>query len=393
MALRRRDLLGLLLGAPLIAWPRPADAVSGLVIGHLSSFTGYGAVFGIAGNRGIELALDTANAEGGVRGVPLILRSADDHSRAEDVAPATTELLRDPALVGVIGPVTSSGSIVCGPLFQSARVPMLAASATSPKVTQVGDYVLRACFVDPVQGTALATYLSDRGITRAALLRDDGSDYSAGLAAAFTEAFIARGGAIVAAAAYTGGTQFRFREELTPLLAAAPEVLVLPGYYTEVGLVAREARELGFTGLFAGGDGWDSERLLDIGRQAIVGGVYTNHWAADDPDPTSRRFVEAFTARYGEAPDAVAALSHDAAGMLVAALRTVGTRAPALLRRASPTARAALRAGVRDALNATSGFPGMTGPVTIGPDREARRAAVIVEVTAEGPRFLTRVGP
>ncbi|HEX6158619.1 MAG TPA: ABC transporter substrate-binding protein, partial [Thermoanaerobaculia bacterium] len=229
------------------------------------------------------------------------------------------------------------------------------------------------------QGESMAGYLTKTlGMKTAAILIDVKSDYSTGLANFFERAFIANGGRIVGKQSYAKGDN-DFRAQLTALRAANPQVLFVPGYYNDIGQIAIQARDLGMRMPLAGGDGWESPKLVEIGGKALEGCFYSNHYFADDPDPRVREFVEKYKQRHGQKPDSLAALGYDAAMLLADAMKRAGTTdGPAL----------------RDAIAATKGFPGVTGTINLGPDRNPYgKKLVIVEIKNGQLALRTSIDP
>ncbi|HXG58572.1 MAG TPA: ABC transporter substrate-binding protein [Thermoanaerobaculia bacterium] len=337
-----------------------------ILVGEYGSLTGSEATFGQSTHNGIMMAVDEINAAGGVKGRKIRVITEDDQSKAEEAANAVTKLISQNNVVAVLGEVASSNSIAAAPICQANKVPMISPSSTNPEVTKKGDYIFRVCFIDPYQGEAMANYLAQQlGINRAAILIDIKSDYSTGLASFFERTFTAQGGKIVAKASYAKGDN-DFRSQLTTIKAANPQVIFVPGYYNDIGQIAIQARDLGITVPLAGGDGWESPKLIEIGGKALEGCFYSNHYYADDPTPVVRDFVRKYSERYGQKPDALAALGYDAARVLADSMgRATAIEGPA----------------IRDAIAQTKGFPGVTGAITIGPERNAEgKKLVIVEI-------------
>lgn len=405
-SLVRALLLGIGLAAPL-AGPTLVGCSGGgsgetpeIVVGQYGSLTGTAATFGISTRDGVDLATQELNEAGGVAGRKIRMVVEDDQSKAEEAATAVNKIISRDRPVAVLGEVSSSRSLAAAPLLQAASIPMISPSSTSPKVTQVGDYIFRVCFIDPFQGTAIAKFAwTSKQLKNVAILKDVKNDYSVGLAEYFSREFQALGGSIVGEEAYSEG-DIDFKAQLTSLIAKSPEAILLPGYYTEVGLIAKQARDLGFQGIFLGGDGWDSDQLTKIGGDAIIGGFFTNHYSVDDPNPVVQDFIKKFEAKYGAKPDGLAALGYDSAKILYAAMAEVAkdpAMAEALADRSAVPAtearRKAARAALRDALAQTRDFPGVTGRITIDGERNASKPAVVVEVTAAGPRFVESIAP
>jgi branched-chain amino acid transport system substrate-binding protein len=325
-----------------------------IVIGEYGSMTGGQATFGVSTHNGIMLAVDEINGAGGVSGRKIRVLTEDDQSKAEEAANAVTKLINQNNVVAIIGEVASSSSLAAAPICQANKVPMITPSSTNQKVTEVGDYIFRMCFIDPYQGEAMANYLSKQaGMKTAAVLIDNKSDYSTGLASFFERTFVANGGKIVAKASYAQGDS-DFRSQLTNIKSANPEVIFVPGYYNDIGQIAIQARDLGMKQPLAGGDGWESPKLIEIGGKALEGCFYSNHYHIDDPSPAVREFVQKYKERFGQDPDSLAALGYDSTRVLAEAIKRAGTTESAKL---------------RDAIAATTGFSGVTGMINLGPDR------------------------
>jgi branched-chain amino acid transport system substrate-binding protein len=373
-------LITLLLTATFMACPpkneggSAAGGESGeIVIGEFSSLSGSEATFGDSTHKGVILAVDEINAAGGVKGRKIKVITEDTQSKPEEAANAVTKLISQDNVLALIGEVASSSSLAAAPIAQSNKVPMITPSSTNPTVTEKGDYIFRMCFVDPYQGEAMAKYLAGTGVKRAGLLIDVKSDYSTGLAKFFQQTFTQNGGQIVATANYSKGDN-DFRAQLTTIKAANPEVIFVPGYYNDIGQIAIQARDLGITQPLVGGDGWESPKLLEIGGKALEGGFYSNHYYANDPDPAVRDFVQKFEARYKQKPDAMAALAYDAVKVLAAAM----TKADKLDGES-----------LRNAIAQTKDYSGVTGTITLGPDRNPiAKKLVIMEV--KGGQFALK---
>jgi branched-chain amino acid transport system substrate-binding protein len=347
-----------------------AGGVEPIRVGHVASLTGDTATFGQSTERGMRMALEEINAKGGALGRPLDLISEDDRSITEEARTAAQKLLQRDQVVALLGEIASSRSLAAAPEAQRARIPMISPGSTNPKVTEVGDYIFRACFIDPFQGTVMARFAREQlNVKKVAILFDFKQDYSVGLADYFRETFKKMGGEIVADERYTSG-DIEFRAQLTTIRAAQPEAIFVPGYYTELGLIAKQARELGINVPLLGGDGWDSEKTLEIGGSAVEGYYFSTHYAADSDSPKVRDFVAKYTQKYNETPDAMAALGYDTAGILADALE-----------RAKSTDGAVLR----DAIASTKDYEGVTGKITIDPERNARKDAVVLKI--EGGKF------
>jgi branched-chain amino acid transport system substrate-binding protein len=377
MNMRRTGLLALTLAAAAVACA-PGRSSKEIVIGEYGSLTGNTATFGQSTRNGSQMAFDEINKAGGLLGKPVKLIVEDDQSKPEEAATAVTKLINQNAVQAVLGEVASSRSLAAAPICQGARVPMVTPSSTNPKVTQVGDYIFRVCFTDIQQGEADAKFAAKSlKFKRAALLYDVRNDYSVGLRLVFAQKFKEFGGEIVAEQSYSEGDS-DFRAQLTQLKSANPEVIYVPGYYTEVGTIARQSRDLGISAPLLGGDGWDSPRLWEIGGKALNGSYFSNHYSVDDPAPAVQKFVADYKGKFGATPDALAALGYDAARILSDAItRAKSTDGPK----------------VRDALAQTKDFAGVTGSITIDKDRNAVKPVVMLKVQDGKFVFQERIEP
>ncbi len=360
----------------------PKDDV--ILLGEVGSLTGSEATFGISTRNGIQMAIEEANARGGIKlkdgsTKKLDVRVYDDQGKAEEAANAVTRLINQDHVKLILGEVASSNSLAMAPKAQAAQVPMITPSSTNIAVTQVGDYIFRVCFIDPFQGLAMAKFATNNlKVKNVAVLKDNKSDYSLGLAKVFSEEFTKMGGKIVGEEAYSKGDT-DFRGQLTSLKGKKPEAIYVPGYYTDVGVIARQARELGIKAPLLGGDGWESEKLFELGGSAIDGSYYTNHYSPDDPNPNVQKFVKAFEAKYGgNKPESLAALAYDAANVAITAMeRANDLSGPA----------------IRDEIAKTKDYPGVAGNITLNAERNAVKPAVVLQVKDGKAVYAASVAP
>ena len=356
----------------------PGAATGPIKVGEFASMTGSEATFGQSSHEGTLLAVDHLNAAGGVLGRKMELLMEDDQSQAGQPATVVRKLIARDGVVAVLGEVASSRSLEAAPICQQSQIPMISPSSTNPKVTAVGDYIFRVCFIDPFQGTVMANFARHTlHLKKVAVLTDVKSDYSLGLAKFFKEGFIADGGAIVAEQNYSSGDK-DFSAELTALKAVNPDGIFIPGYYTEVGLIALQAKQLGLNVPLLGGDGWESSSLIPIGGAALEGDYFSTHYSPEDTSPAVQDFVKAFRAKYNETPNAMAALGYDSAMILADAMKRAGTTDGAK---------------VRDALAATKDFQGVTGKITMDADRNASKPAVILVIRDGQFKYVETVSP
>lgn len=347
-------------------------------IGEYASLTGGTASFGQSSHKGTEMAIDEINEKGGVLGKKIQLITEDDQSKSGEPAVVVRKLLSRDQVTAVLGEVASSKSLEAAPICQAAKVPMISPASTNEKVTQVGDYIFRICFIDPFQGTVMAKFcLNHLGKKRVAILTDVKQDYSVGLAKYFREYLTANGGTIVSEQSFSSGDK-DFNAQLTAIKGASPEAVFVPAYYTEVGLIALQARELGLDVPLLGGDGWDSPSLTQVGGTAIDGNYFSNHFSNQDTNPRIQEFVKKFKARYNEVPDAMAALGYDSALILADAIARAGS---------------VDQAKIRDAIAQTKDFEGITGKITIDPNRNANKSAVVLTIKDGNFQYVATVNP
>lgn len=349
-----------------------------ILVGQFGSMTGGEATFGQSTDKGVRLAIDAKNAAGGIKGKKIKLITQDNQGKPEEAAAVVKKLITQDKVIAILGEVASTRSLAAAPIAQQFKIPMVSPSSTNPKVTQVGDFIFRVCFIDPFQGSVMARFTHENlKLKKVAVLKDLKSDYSLGLAEFYVNKFRELGGKIVAEQTFQTGDS-DFKAQLTQIRSAAPDAIFIPAYYTEVGLIARQARQLGLKAVLLGGDGWDSPKLFEIGQQAIEGGYFSNHYATESTNPATIQFIKTFKEKYGETPDGLAAAGYDAAMVLIDAME----RAPEM----TPAA-------IRDELAKTAGFDGATGKITINKERNAEKDAFIVRVEGKAMKFVTLLGP
>jgi branched-chain amino acid transport system substrate-binding protein len=354
-----------------------------ILVGEVGSLTGSEATFGTSTHEGIVMAMDEINAAGGisVAGQPakkLKLITVDDQSKLDEAATAVTKLITQDRVTAILGEVASSRSLAMAPIAQSNKVPMVSPSSTNPKVTKVGDYIFRVCFIDPFQGAVMAKFaINTLKAKKAAVLRDVKSDYSVGFADFFTENFRKMGGEIVLDVSYSGGDS-DFKSQLTSIKSKKPDVILVPGYYREVGLIARQAKEVGLSAPLLGGDGWDSEKLTEIAGDSLSGSFFSNHYSPDTKDERVQKFITEYKRRYKKTPDSLAAMGYDAMLVLADALK----RSTSLS-----------NVDLKKALSETKQFPAVTGVISLNSERDAVKSAVVIEVKGKSFVYKETVQP
>ncbi len=360
------------------------DNAETIKIGHFASLTGPTATFGQQTQQGIALAVEELNAKGGVLGKQVELIAEDTRSMTQDASFAAEKLIGSDKVKVLLGEVSSSLSLAAAPIAERQKVPMITPASTNPKVTvdangEARKYIFRICFIDPFQGKVMAKFAKENlNATRVAILKDNANDYSVGLARNFNETFAAMGGEIIEEQAYEAG-QVDFKSQLTAIKATNPDAIYVPGYYTEVSLIAVQARELGITVPLLGGDGWDSPKLTEgSAKEALEGTFFSNHYSVEDTSAVVRAFTDRFNKKYGEQPGAMAALGYDA--MMIAAH---------VMEEAKSTDAEAIVAG----LNALKDFPGITGNITIDAQHNAEKSAVVLQIKDGKYAYYTTVTP
>ncbi len=349
-----------------------------ILVGEFGSFTGSEATFGQSTHNGLMLAVKEINAAGGVKGKKIEVKWLDDAGKTQEAGLAVTRLITENHVVAIIGEVASSLSLAGGRVAQQKGIPMISPSSTNPDVTDLGDMIFRVCFIDPFQGYVGAKFARENlKAQKAAILYDQAQAYSQGLRVEFKKSFIKLGGEIVTEQAYSGGDS-DFSAQLTTIRDTKPDVIYLPGYYTDVGNTVLQARKLGLPQPFLGGDGWDSAQLAKIAGSAIEGSYYSNHYSHEETRPAVQNFVKKYKEDFGAVPDGLAALGYDAMVILADAMK----RAPSL--------------GGKDlakAISETKDFSAVTGIITIDEHRNPRKPAVVVMMKGGQPTYVTTIEP
>lgn len=354
-------------------------------VGGLLEMTGGSASFGISGKNGIDLALKKINEKGVLGGKKLSLVVADTKSEASEATNGMQKLISQDKVVAVIGPNQSSAVIASGAINNGAKVVDITPMGTNPDVTvdpktkQVKPYSFRTCFIDPFQGTVMASFASNElKVKRAAIYIDNTSDYAKGLAQFFKENFVKNGGQVVIEEAYLQ-KDTDFKSTLTKIKAAKPDFIYIPGYYQEVGLIVKQAREMGITVPMAGGDGWDSAKLPEIaGKPALENTFFSSLYSPDDTSDLNKEFVAEYKKAYNTNPDVFAALAYDSTLLVAKAIEDAGSADPAK---------------IAEAMAKIKGFKGVSGEVTFNEEHNPIKSAVIIEHKDGKQTFKTKVNP
>ena len=382
----KRTILALLLITTLftsLACERRGGSTSGdgtgpILVGYYGDLSGRTSSFGQSTKNGVEMAADEINKAGGINGRQIQIITEDDQGEPNKAATVVTKLINQDKVVAILGEVASSNSLAAAPKAQEAKVPMISPSSTNPAVTQVGDYIFRVCFIDPFQGEVMAKFAATNlKAKRAAILYDFNSDYSRGLQQFFKRSFTSLGGQVVTEVSYTQGDR-DFSGQLTKIRSANVDVIYVPGYYGEVGVIANQTKQLGIKVPLLGGDGWDAPQLWQLGGAALNGDYISNHYSVDDPSPAIRKFVADYQSRFNIQPDALAALGYDSMKVLADSISRAGGTDSAKL---------------RDAIAATRNFAGVTGQITIDAERNAVKPAVVLKLQDSKFVYETTIYP
>lgn len=361
---------------------KKADTIK---VGANLEMTGGSASYGISSKNAIELAFKEINEKGGINGKQLELVVADNKSEAAEATNAMQKLVSQDNVVAVIGPNLSSSVIAASAINNSAKVLDIAPMATNPYVTvdqasgKTKEFNYRTCFIDPFQGTVMAKFATaELGVGNAAILIDNSSDYAKGLAQFFKENFVKEGGAVTAEESYLQ-KDTDFKATLTKIKATNPDFLYVPGYYQEVGLIVKQARELGMNMPIAGGDGWDSAKMPEIAGTAALNNTYfSSLYSPEDSSDINKNFVAAYEKAYGQKPDVFAALSYDSALLVAEAIKNAGSTEPAK---------------ISEAMAKINGFSGVSGSVTFDDKHNPVKSAVILEYKDGAQSLKTKINP
>ena len=354
-------------------------------IGANLEMTGNTATFGQSATNGAKLAIKQVNAKGGVLGKKITLVVADNKSDTAEAANAMQKLSTQDKVIASIAPIASSSVMAAAQVNESAKILGISPTASNPNVTvdpetgKVRDYLFRATFIDPFQGAVMANFAKNTlKAQKAAVYIENSSDYAKGLGKFFKETFVQNGGNIVSDEAYLA-KDTDFKATLTKIKASNPDVIFVPGYYQEVGMIVKQAREIGITVPILGADGWDSAKLPEIaGAEALNNTFFSNHYSPDDNSPEIKNFVEAYKAEYGQVPDAFAALSYDATMMIIEAIKRAGVEDSVK---------------VKDELAKTKDYQGVSGSITLDEKHNAVKGVVIIEMKNGIQAFKEKIKP
>jgi branched-chain amino acid transport system substrate-binding protein len=347
-------------------------------IGHAVALTGDSSMWGISEKNALEMEIAKINAAGGVLGKKLQLIAYDTRADATEAVNVTKRLVSQDKVAAIIGPGQSGVAIAMSSVTEPGKVPMIGTTPTNPKVTvddktkQVRKYSFRTCFIDPFQGTVAAQFaVKELKAKTAAVVYDVGSDYSSWLGKYFIEEFTKQGGKVVNNEAFRSG-ELDFRAILGKVKQANPDVIFIPTMQKEAALVMKQARDLGLTAKFLGGDGWGSPDLITLGGSAVEGSYFVNLASLDDPD--IQKWIADYKAKYNQEPvlpNPVMAV--DGLLAVVDAIKKANSTDPAK---------------IAEQLEKTKDLPVLTGKLTIDPatHNPLNKPAIMQEV--KGGKFI-----
>ena len=348
-----------------------------VLLGFNLEETGDAATFGISAHTGAEIALAEIEAAGGILGRPVEAIFDDNQSMPQPAASVASKLIHKDKVHVLIGAVGSSQSLAMAKIANEAGIPMVTPASTNPTVTldqdgKVLNYVFRTCFTDDFQGEGIVNFAVNGPIAakQAVIFYDAENDYSVGIYETIKRVAPGLGLEIVAEDAYLKGSETDFRSKLNKFKAHEFDVLIVPGYYNQVGMIANQAREVGLEQPLLGGDGFDSPELYKVAGDNIVGSYFTNHYSADDMDPAVQGFIRKYKEHSGgNTPDAMAILAYDAVNVVADAIERAGSTDPD---------------AIRDALAATKAYKGAAGSITIDEKHNATKKLVVLEIGEGG---------
>ena len=382
-------LLTLVLVAALIAGcgPKKSDAIK---IGMNLELTGDIPAVGASSKNAAEMFFEKINAAGGIaladgkkQKVELVVR--DNGAKADQAASVAQQLISSQEVVAMVGPNSSACAIPAGEIAESLKCVMISPWSTNPKTTldQASGvpkrYVFRGCFTDPFQALVLAKFArNDLGAAKAAVLYDVSSEAPLVQATLFKDTFTANGGEVVAFETFTTGDK-DFSAQLTKIREANPDIVFLPTYYNDVPLIAQQARRLGITAKLLGSDAWSSPEIIKLGGADVDGSYFCNHFSTQIATDQAKQFVADYTAKYGQAPDDVAALTFDACGLLTEALTAGGKND---------------REALREALSKIREYKGVTGTFRFEPGSgDPIKSAVVLQIKDGAFQWVTNAQP
>ena len=343
-------------------------------VGVLLSLTGTQAYYGKEAKNGIDLAISELNDPN----LKIKVSIEDSQSNPSEAAKGINKLITSDKVTVVIGDMVSSNTIAAGSLAEKAKIPIISPGSTNDSVNAGKNYIYRTCFTDSFQGLVMANYASKNLKAKTAvILQDSDSDYSIGLSKKFTDKFTADGGKILKILRYSQ-KDTNFTSQLGEVRKQKPDVVFIPGYHQQVGVILREAKDLQIKSKMLGGDGWDTQELRQIAKGAENGGYISNHYSSESDDPTLQSFIKAYKAKFKTEPSSFSALGYDSANLVIQAIKD---------------AKSNDAEKINIALSKIKNFKAATGEITIDKEHNASKPAVILEFVPNGYKYITSVNP
>ncbi len=308
------------------ATTKKTDEAATIKIGGLGPLTGPLAIYGVTATNGSKLAFEEINKNGGILGKQVEFVLFDEKGDSTEAVTAYNRLV-DEGVVALVGDITSKPSLAVAEIAAQDNMPMITPTGTQFNITEAGPNVFRVCFTDPYQGVILANLAKNNlKANTVAIMVNNSSDYSDGVAEAFIKKAERLGLKIVAKEGYAEGDK-DFRAQLTKVAATNPDVLLVPDYYEQVALITTQAREVGVKSTFIGPDGWDGvAKALDSSAYgAVENSYFTNHYSVEDTNEKVQNFLKAYREKYKDEPSAFSALSYDAAYLMKDAIEKAGS--------------------------------------------------------------------
>lgn len=347
-------------------------------VGMLTPLSGPIAIYGQTTLNGIKLATEELNKKGGIKGNKIELIIEDNKGDAAEAVNAVKKMISVNKIKALLGPVISTNSLAVAPIMQENKIPMLTPTGTNSTITEVGDYIARTCFIDEFQGQVMGAFaIKNLKAKNAVIMTDVNSDYSEGLGEEFKKVFEANGGKIIDTVSYVAN-DVDFTSQLTKIKMKKPEVIFVPGYYSEVSLIVKQARELRIDSVFLGGDGWDNGKLFEIAGDSINGSYISTHFSPESEDEQIQNFLKNYKARFGEEPSVLSALGYDAARVMYAAMEKTEN---------------CDSTEIKNEVNKTKDFKGITGTISLDQNRNAVKSAFVLEAKDGGFKYKATVAP
>ncbi len=375
----------LMLCSCLIGCSGGEEEVTEIKIGVVVPQSGNNALTGQYMLNAISLVEDELAESGGItvkdgRTLPVTFYVEDNENQADITTNCYTKLIDETNVLAIVGPDSSTAILAGGPVAQSAGCPAISTFGTNIRVTEIGDYIFRACFIDSFQGEVMAQYAyEDLGARNVAVIYNNANDFSVGLTESFIENFTALGGTICEQQSYSGSDVRDFNVQMTNIKASNPDAVYMPGMLAELPLMLQQAKNVGIDCPILSGDAADTPELAEMaGAEYVEGLTYTSAFSAESQEPAAVAFVEAYESKFGEAPNSNAVLAYESAELILEAVRT---------------AESLDRASIRDALAAIKDFEVPSGTITFDENRNPIKGAVILQFRDGVSHYVTSINP